>query len=61
MTARRNHVLPAPAVKTSVERRMFMKRAVYLAPVVLTFKAAPAFAKPGSIKRIAPPHGQKVR
>jgi hypothetical protein len=31
-------------------RREFVKRAAYVAPVILTLKAAPAVAKPGSDK-----------
>jgi len=31
-------------------RRAFVKKAAYVAPLILTLKAAPAFAKPGSDK-----------
>jgi len=31
-------------------RREFMKKAVYVAPAVLSLKAAPSFAKTGSVK-----------
>ena len=45
--------------KTSEARRAFVRRVAYVAPLVLTFKVAPAFAKNGSIKRIAPAHAEK--
>lgn len=31
-------------------RRQFVKKAVYVAPVILTLQAAPDFAKAGSVK-----------
>jgi len=31
-------------------RREFVKKAVYVAPAVLSLKAAPSFAKTGSVK-----------
>lgn len=31
-------------------RRDFIEKAAYVAPVILTLQAAPAFAKPGSVK-----------
>ncbi len=36
-------------------RRDFVKKAVYVTPVVLTLAAAPEFAKAGSIKGGPPP------
>jgi len=36
-------------------RREFVKRAAYVAPVILTLQAAPAFAKTGSQKEIDVP------
>lgn len=36
-------------------RREFVKKATYLAPVILTLKAAPSFAKSGSDKTQLPP------
>lgn len=36
-------------------RREFVKKATYLAPVILTLKAAPSFAKGGSDKGTLPP------
>jgi hypothetical protein len=36
-------------------RRSFVRRAVYVAPVILTLAAAPAFAKSGSEKLDKPP------
>lgn len=43
-------------------RRAFVKRAMYVAPVILTLQAAPAFAKAGSQKQVGgttqtPPRG----
>ena len=35
----------------SESRRDFVKKAIYVAPVVLTLAAAPAFAKTGSDKK----------
>ena len=32
-------------------RRHFVKRAAYVAPVIVTLAAVPAFAKPGSEKK----------
>ena len=40
----------------SDSRRDFVKKAMYVAPVVLTLAAAPEFAKAGSIKP-GPPKG----
>lgn len=34
----------------SNSRREFVKKAAYIAPAILTLQAAPAYAKPGSIK-----------
>ncbi len=36
-------------------RREFVRKATYLAPVILTLKAAPSFAKAGSDKSQLPP------
>ena len=35
-------------------RRAFVKKAAYVAPLILTLKAAPALAKPGSDKGKGP-------
>jgi len=35
----------------AASRRAFVKRAAYVAPAILTLKAAPAFAKAGSGKK----------
>ena len=35
-------------------RRDFVKKAMYVAPVILTFAAAPEFAKAGSVKDKGP-------
>ena len=40
-------------------RRKFIKAAAYTAPVILTLKAAPTFAKSGSL--LCPPKGQHRR
>ena len=40
-------------------RRDFVKKAMYVAPVVLTLAAAPAFAKTGSVKDPKPPKPPK--
>ena len=45
-------------------RRGFVKKAAYVAPAILTLNAAPAFAKPGSVKGdkpkdTKPPGGRK--
>jgi hypothetical protein len=40
-------------------RREFVKKAAYVAPLVLTLKAAPAFAKQGSKKPGKDPRGDK--
>jgi hypothetical protein len=37
-------------MKSSDARRKFVKRAVYMAPAILTLAAAPAYAKSGSDK-----------
>jgi hypothetical protein len=42
--------------RTSETRRDFVKKAAYVAPAVLTLKAAPAYAKSGSEK---PDKGRK--
>ncbi len=39
-------------------RRRFVKKAVYVAPVILTLPAVPEFAKAGSVKP-KPPNGAK--
>ena len=36
-------------------RRAFVKKAAYIAPVILTLSAAPSFAKPGSDKKSTQP------
>jgi hypothetical protein len=38
-------------MKSSNRRREFVKRAVYVAPAILTLAATPAYAKAGSDKR----------
>ena len=40
---------------TKIERREFVKKAAYAAPVILTLKAMPAFAAAGSQKSGAKP------
>jgi hypothetical protein len=40
-------------MKSSNRRREFVKRAVYVAPAILTLAATPAYAKAGSDKRAA--------
>jgi hypothetical protein len=40
-------------------RREFVKRGVYVAPVILTLAAAPEFAKAGSVKPSDPKGGGK--
>ncbi|WP_298234644.1 hypothetical protein [uncultured Azohydromonas sp.] len=40
-------------------RRDFVKRGAYVAPAILTLAAAPAFAKPGSIKPAPPGKPEK--
>ena len=40
-------------------RRDFVKKAMYVAPVVLTLAAAPEFAKAGSVKGPKPPKPPK--
>jgi hypothetical protein len=43
--------------KPNASRRGFVKKAAYVAPAILTLKAAPAFAKKGSDKDPKPkPH-----
>jgi hypothetical protein len=44
-------------VNTSENRREFVKRAAYIAPVILTLAAAPAYAKSGSDKKPKLPKG----
>ena len=39
-------------MKSSDARREFVKRAVYVAPAILTLAAAPAYAKSGSDKLV---------
>lgn len=34
------------------QRRSFLKKAAYIAPVVLTMKALPSFASQGSVRRL---------
>ena len=41
--------------KAKASRREFVRKAVYVAPVILTLSAAPSFAKVGSAKM--PPPG----
>jgi hypothetical protein len=41
-----------------IERREFVKRAAYAAPVILTLKAMPAFAAAGSSKHKASGRGE---
>jgi hypothetical protein len=41
-------------------RREFIKRAAYAAPAILTLKAAPSFAKPGSAKDPKDPKDPKL-
>ena len=36
-------------------RREFVKKAAYIAPAIVTMKAAPSFAKAGSVKPPKPP------
>ena len=36
-------------------RRKFVKRAVYVAPAILSLAVVPAFAKAGSVKPVRPP------
>ena len=38
-------------------RRDFIEKAAYVAPVILTLQAAPALAKPGSVKPEPPRKG----
>jgi hypothetical protein len=40
--------MTTPMTEKAVSRREFVKKAVYVAPIVLTLKAAPAFARAGS-------------
>ena len=40
-------------------RRQFVKRAAYIAPAILTLKAAPAYAKKGSEKPDKPDKPEK--
>jgi hypothetical protein len=41
--------------KHQPSRREFVKKAAYVAPAILTLKAAPAFAKNGSKDKPPPP------
>ena len=43
----------------SDSRRDFVKKAIYVAPVVLTLAAAPEFAKAGSVKKDKDPKDPK--
>ena len=43
--------------QTSSSRRDFVKKAAYVAPAILSLKAAPAFAKQGSSKPGKGPKG----
>jgi hypothetical protein len=43
---------------TRIDRREFVKRAAYAAPVILTLKAMPAFAATGSNKYKATSKGE---
>ena len=36
--------------KNAITRRDFVKKAAYIAPAIVTLKAAPSFAKTGSMK-----------
>ena len=36
--------------KNGITRRDFVKKAAYIAPAIVTLKAAPSFAKTGSLK-----------
>ena len=40
----------------SESRRAFVKMAAYVPPAILTLKAAPAYAKSGSVKPVHPTH-----
>ena len=40
--------------KAQIARREFIKKAAYVAPVILTLAAAPAYAKSGSDKQPKP-------
>ncbi|MFO1128770.1 MAG: hypothetical protein U1E66_10135 [Rhodospirillales bacterium] len=42
-------------------RREFIEKAAYVAPVILTLQAAPALAKPGSVKPQPPRKGPPRR
>jgi len=45
--------------KNGTTRRDFVKKAVYIAPAIVTLKAAPSFAKTGSMKPPKPPKDPK--
>ena len=42
--------------KSSESRRAFIRKAAYVAPVILTLSAAPSFSKAGSRKGPEPDH-----
>jgi len=44
--------------QVDASRREFVKKAVYVAPIILTLPAAPEFAKAGSVKP-KPPKKEK--
>jgi len=44
----------------SDSRRQFVKKAAYVAPAILTLKAAPSYAKKGSEKPEKPPKPDKT-
>lgn len=45
--------------KNGTGRREFVKKVAYVAPAILTLKAAPSFAKVGSAKPPKPPSPPK--
>jgi hypothetical protein len=47
--------------KHNASRREFVKKAAYVPPAILTLKAAPAFAKEGSIKDPKDPKDPKPK
>ena len=47
---RRVRIQPTLTQNQATTRREFVKKAVYVAPAVLSLKAAPSFAKTGSVK-----------
>lgn len=46
--------MPKKPSTENAARRNFVKKAAYIAPAILTLKAAPSFAKPGSEKTYPP-------